>query len=240
MKYCAFSRNLQTPEIVIAILEVMDEDPALSWWQLPRCACGLKMLRTNQTLTHAQCLPGRELLPSHSAVPERLPPKTTIRTIRALFRARPCLMIVNDTRENARRKKAQTRRSGARLSMYLQQTGIRSLFNLLIVGLQSGDKFTDASVISDLTLAQIGSNETFRIVVWSLPAAAYVCYPPLLLGPRFCCKGGSPRGWTVVYCTISCFRICRDFCHVSRHYWSGFRTGQMHENERGQLESGIS
>jgi hypothetical protein len=31
MQYCAFSRNLQTPEIVIAILEVMDEDPALSW-----------------------------------------------------------------------------------------------------------------------------------------------------------------------------------------------------------------
>jgi hypothetical protein len=31
LPYCSYSRNLQFPEIAIAILEVMDEDSALSW-----------------------------------------------------------------------------------------------------------------------------------------------------------------------------------------------------------------
>jgi hypothetical protein len=78
---------------------------------------------------------------------------------------------------------------------------------LLIICLQSSDQFTDAAVLSDLTLLKIDdkiedkieSNQKFCIGVWSLLGGAYLLYFSLLFGPRFCCKCGSPHGWTITH-----------------------------------------
>jgi hypothetical protein len=53
LPYCSYSPNLQFPEIAIAMLEVMDDDPALNWCaeylRRGNAVTGAGMLRRNST-----------------------------------------------------------------------------------------------------------------------------------------------------------------------------------------------